>query len=79
MLPAEGKEPVVEGTLQGADVEVHSHGPIIGETQPTCDPGCGLSGTAAGFDRIREWEARYLPPEELDKYAGSIGHQPARE
>ncbi len=35
--------------------------------------------TFAGFDRIREWEARYLPPEELDKYAGSIGHQPARK
>ena len=34
--------------------------------------------TFAGFDRIREWEARYLPPEELEKYAGSIGHQPAR-
>ena len=33
--------------------------------------------TFAGFDRIREWEARYLPPEELEKYAGSIGHQPA--
>src|SRR5437667_444627 len=33
--------------------------------------------TFAGFDRIREWEAQYLPPEELEKYAGSIGHQPA--
>jgi len=34
--------------------------------------------TFAGFDRIRAWEAQYLPPEELDKYAGTIGHQPAR-
>ncbi len=33
--------------------------------------------TFAGFDRIREWEARYLPPDELEKYAGSVGHQPA--
>ena len=33
--------------------------------------------TFAGFDRIREWEAQYLPPEELDKYADSVGHQPA--
>jgi 2-methylisocitrate lyase-like PEP mutase family enzyme len=34
--------------------------------------------TFAGFDRIRQWEAQYLPPEELEKYAGSIGHQPTR-
>ena len=34
--------------------------------------------TFAGFDRIREWEEQYLPPEELEKYADSIGHQPAR-
>ena len=34
--------------------------------------------TFAGFDRIREWEAQYLPPEELEKYDGSIGHQPTR-
>src|SRR5574341_560901 len=34
--------------------------------------------TFAGFDRIRQWEAAYLPPEELEKYAGSIGHQPTR-
>jgi 2-methylisocitrate lyase-like PEP mutase family enzyme len=33
--------------------------------------------TFAGFDRIREWEEQYLPPEELEKYEGSIGHQPA--
>ena len=32
--------------------------------------------TFAGFDRIREWEAQYLPPEEQDKYADSVGHQP---
>src|SRR5215510_12482172 len=34
--------------------------------------------TFAGFDRIRQWEAQYLPPEELEKYASSIGHQPTR-
>ena len=35
--------------------------------------------TFAGFDRVREWEAQYLPPEELEKYADSIGHQPTRK
>ena len=34
--------------------------------------------TFAGFDRIRSWEAAYLPAEELDKYEGSVGHQPTR-
>ena len=33
--------------------------------------------TFAGFDQIRGWEAAYLPPEELEKYEGSVGHQPA--
>ncbi|HXJ82413.1 MAG TPA: isocitrate lyase/PEP mutase family protein [Candidatus Methylomirabilis sp.] len=33
----------------------------------------------AGFDQIREWEERYLPAEELDKYEDSVGHQPARK
>jgi len=35
--------------------------------------------TFAGFDRIRAWEEEFLPAEELDKYAGSVGHQPARQ
>jgi hypothetical protein len=35
--------------------------------------------TFAGFDRIRGWEEAYLPPEELDKYEGSVGHQPSRK
>jgi len=35
--------------------------------------------TFAGFDRIREWEAQYLPPEEAEKYADSVGHQPTRK
>ena len=35
--------------------------------------------TFAGFDRIRAWEEQYLPPEELEKYADSVGHQPARK
>ena len=34
--------------------------------------------TFAGFDQIRAWEAEYLPAEELDKYEGSVGHQPGR-
>jgi 2-methylisocitrate lyase-like PEP mutase family enzyme len=34
--------------------------------------------TFAGFDQIRAWEAEYLPAEELDKYEGSVGHQPSR-
>jgi 2-methylisocitrate lyase-like PEP mutase family enzyme len=34
--------------------------------------------TFAGFDQIRAWEAAYLPAEELDKYEGSVGHQPSR-
>ena len=33
--------------------------------------------TFAGFDRIRAWEEAFLPAEELAKYEGSIGHQPA--
>jgi len=33
--------------------------------------------TFAGFDRIRAWEEQYLPREELEKYADSIGHVPA--
>jgi 2-methylisocitrate lyase-like PEP mutase family enzyme len=34
--------------------------------------------TFAGFDQIRAWEEAYLPPEELDKYDDSVGHQPHR-
>jgi 2-methylisocitrate lyase-like PEP mutase family enzyme len=34
--------------------------------------------TFAGFDQIRAWEEEYLPAEELDKYADSVGHQPGR-
>jgi 2-methylisocitrate lyase-like PEP mutase family enzyme len=34
--------------------------------------------TFAGFDQIRAWEGEYLPAEELEKYDGSVGHQPAR-
>lgn len=34
--------------------------------------------TFAGFDQIRAWEAEYLPAEELEKYQGSVGHQPTR-
>jgi 2-methylisocitrate lyase-like PEP mutase family enzyme len=33
--------------------------------------------TFAGFDQIRECEEQYLPPEELQKYEDSVGHQPA--
>jgi 2-methylisocitrate lyase-like PEP mutase family enzyme len=34
--------------------------------------------TFAGFDQIRAWEADFLPAEELEKYEGSVGHQPTR-
>ena len=30
----------------------------------------------AGFDRVRAWEQAFLPPEEQDKYEGSVGYQP---
>jgi 2-methylisocitrate lyase-like PEP mutase family enzyme len=30
----------------------------------------------AGFGEIRAWEEAFLPPEELDKYDDSVGHQP---
>jgi 2-methylisocitrate lyase-like PEP mutase family enzyme len=33
--------------------------------------------TFAGFDEIRRWEEEFLPADELDKYADSVGHQPA--
>jgi 2-methylisocitrate lyase-like PEP mutase family enzyme len=32
--------------------------------------------TFAGFDRIKAWEEAYLPPDDLRKYEGSVGHQP---
>ena len=35
--------------------------------------------TFAGFDQVRQWEEAFLPPEELEKYAGSVGHQPGRK
>jgi 2-methylisocitrate lyase-like PEP mutase family enzyme len=35
--------------------------------------------TFAGFDRIRAWEEAFLPPEELEKYADSVGHQPGHK
>ena len=34
--------------------------------------------TFAGFDQVRQWEEAFLPPEELEKYADSVGHQPGR-
>jgi 2-methylisocitrate lyase-like PEP mutase family enzyme len=34
--------------------------------------------TFAGFDQVRDWEERFLPPEELEKYEGTIGHRPGR-
>ena len=30
----------------------------------------------SGFDQIREWEAAFLPAEEQQKYAASVGHLP---
>jgi 2-methylisocitrate lyase-like PEP mutase family enzyme len=32
--------------------------------------------TFAGFNQIREWEEAYLEPDQLAKYADSVGHQP---
>jgi 2-methylisocitrate lyase-like PEP mutase family enzyme len=32
----------------------------------------------AGFGQIRRWEEEFLPAEQLGKYAGTLGHQPAR-
>jgi hypothetical protein len=32
--------------------------------------------TFAGFDEVRRWEEDFLPPEELEKYADSVGHLP---
>ena len=32
--------------------------------------------TFAGFDQVRAWEESYLPPEELEKYEGGVGHRP---
>ena len=32
--------------------------------------------TFAGFDQIRAWEKEYLGEEAMDKYAGTVGHQP---
>jgi 2-methylisocitrate lyase-like PEP mutase family enzyme len=30
----------------------------------------------AGFDQIQRWESEFLPPEELEKYADSVGYRP---
>ncbi|HET9651391.1 MAG TPA: hypothetical protein VFP36_04345, partial [Usitatibacter sp.] len=32
--------------------------------------------TFAGFDQIRAWEKEYLGEEAMQKYAGTVGHQP---
>lgn len=33
--------------------------------------------TFAGFDQVQEWEKEFMGEEELRKYEGTIGHQPA--
>jgi 2-methylisocitrate lyase-like PEP mutase family enzyme len=35
--------------------------------------------TFAGFDQVRQWEEAFLPADELEKYADSVGHQPGRK
>lgn len=35
--------------------------------------------TFAGFDKVRAWEAEYMPAEEQAKYEGTVGHQPGRD
>src|SRR5215475_4994897 len=30
----------------------------------------------AGFDQIQRWESEFLPPEEQEKYEGSVGYRP---
>ena len=47
------------------------------DLDPRGDQPNASSGPFAGFDRIRGWEEAYLPPEELGKYDGSVGHQPS--
>jgi len=32
----------------------------------------------AGFDQIQAWEKEFLPAEDQEKYAGSVGYQPSR-
>jgi len=32
----------------------------------------------AGFDEIQAWEKEFLPAEDQEKYAGSVGYQPSR-
>ena len=32
--------------------------------------------TFAGFNEVKEWEEKYLEPEQLEKYTDSVGHQP---
>jgi 2-methylisocitrate lyase-like PEP mutase family enzyme len=32
--------------------------------------------TFAGFNEVKEWEEKYLEPEQLEKYNDSVGHQP---
>jgi hypothetical protein len=33
----------------------------------------------SGFDQIREWEQAFLPAEEQQKYADTVGHLPGRK
>ena len=35
--------------------------------------------TFAGFDRIRAWEAEFMPADEQAKYQGTVGHMPGGE
>ena len=34
--------------------------------------------TFAGFDKVRAWEADYMPAEEQAKYEGTVGHTPSQ-
>jgi 2-methylisocitrate lyase-like PEP mutase family enzyme len=56
---------------RGPEAEVELTASLVGHP-------LGDLHTFAGFDQIRAWEEAYLPPEELGKYADSVGHQPTR-
>jgi 2-methylisocitrate lyase-like PEP mutase family enzyme len=54
-----------KGPMVEADLDARSKGHPFGNTH-----------IFAGFDRIRELEGLFLPPEAAEKYEGTLGHMP---
>lgn len=62
-------------------VQLRDQGPLaeLDFTETFKNHPLGDLHTFAGFDQVRQWEEEFLPPEELEKYADSVGHQPGKK